>query len=137
METFPSTKTTLVGRERLKLIIRELIYSRIDLSLSRPRWFWWMASNADLLHSTFSQPCGCAVDRKSANRGLSIRGAGQEDRSSGYENGFLFSCLVFRLLMRKFSEIIIKKKMKETTNWLPGSTLLFLLEEKASTSQCC
>ena len=47
METFPSTKTTLVSRERLKLIILELIYSRIDLSLSRPRWFWWMASNVE------------------------------------------------------------------------------------------
>ena len=56
METFPSTKTTLVGRERLKLIIRELIYSRIDISLSRPRWFWWMASNADPFHQGSEQP---------------------------------------------------------------------------------
>ena len=44
---------------------------------------------------------------------------------------------VFRLLMRKFSEIIIKKKMRETTNCFPGSTFLFLLEEKASTSRRC
>ena len=37
---------------------RVVIYSKIDLSLSRPRWFWWMASNADLVRhpSLFTPP---------------------------------------------------------------------------------
>ena len=34
---------------------RVVIYSKIALSLSRPRWFLWMASNADPSSTTESE----------------------------------------------------------------------------------